>query len=529
MMVKEQNMAGISEMKIWIRSDPDEVEKFAGLELHRYLSQIFDRPFDLVSLQSCVSNSPFIYLSVDGRNTPPYLSRDVEDLPCDGYFCRGTRDGAVLQAKTSRGLLYAVYGLLKFLGARWFFPGPEGEVIPHLKTLDLAGLDLADKPAIDQRGVLIRGKDRYLKEWIDFAPKIGLNAYALETHYGIHDLPELARGRGLHLRLRRHFFPTIFCSQDRFHLLWEETLVKGYLQSLPAEIDSIHIRPADAQGKRCTCSVDKQYSLADQVMRFTNRMAEVARQVRPGMEYPYVAYQSTWCPPPQVKPGPGVILSLAPIHRCFNHAITASECPINSPYQFQDPIDHTNYGVRPICEAHMQVFDPDTTFVVDYWVDASYFGRGRQRYWERRLPNIGGILQKDIQYYHSLGISSIWTFVVFVDDAYLERFTSPLIFQYGDLLWNPDADLRAGLRDFCKVYFGNETLADVFPLAEPSDPKDTTPEVWEEQIARLARLLPLIRELANDEKNPVYKKRISRLADEQVFCLGVMQKYMAME
>jgi hypothetical protein len=520
-------MTGEAQIKIWNRSGADEVEKYAGMELQRYLSQMFDQPVGLVSLKDEVGNTPLICLSKGEQSTSAILSGDVEDLPTDGYHLRGEQNGAILEAKTPRGLLYGVYGLLKYLGARWFFPGPEGEVIPHLEALDLAGLDRIDKPVIEQRGVLIRGTDRYLKEWIDFAPRIGLNAFALETHHGVHGLPDLARGRGLHLRLRRHFFPTIFCSQDEYNLRWEETLVKGYLQSLPTEIQSVHIRPADAQGKRCTCAVDDQYSLADQVMRFTNRMAKVARGVRPGMEYPYVAYQSTWGPVPQVAPNPGVVLSLAPIHRCFNHAVTDPDCLVNSSVRLKEAIDHSSYGIRPVFEEHMKRFDPGTTFVVDYWVDASYFGRGRQAYWERRLPNIGGILQEDIRFYHSLGISSIWTFVVFIDDTYLERFTSPLIFQYGNLLWNPEADLRAGLRDFCKSYLGHETLADGFPLAEPSDPADLSPEIWDEQIARAARWLSVIRRFALDEGDHLFKKRISRLAEEQVFCIGVMQKYKA--
>ena len=64
-------------------------------------------------------------------------------LSPDGYILRGTQAGALLQAATSRGLLYAVYGLLKYLGARWFFPGPQGEVIPRLKNIDLSGLELS--------------------------------------------------------------------------------------------------------------------------------------------------------------------------------------------------------------------------------------------------------------------------------------------------------------------------------------------------------------------------------------------------
>lgn len=511
---------------LWMGPSADAVERFADLELRRYLAQMLGQ--DLGSRSSAQPWSlPSLYLSTGTSVPPSTLPMLAAGLPPDGYVLRGDGGGVLLQASTPRGLLYAVYGLLKHLGARWFFPGPRGEFIPRLETLALDGLDIVSAPVVRQRGVLIRGTSPILDQWVDFAPKIGLNAFALETQHGIHRLPELAAGRGLYLRLRRNFFPAIFCSQDERTLRWEETLMKGYLQSLPAEIDSVHLRPADAFVERCTCPEDAPYSLADQVMRFTNRMARVTREVRPDQECPYVAYLSTWCPPSRVEPGPGVTLSLAPIHRCFNHAVTDPDCRINATYRYDRPLsDRLEYGVRPIVEEHLRCSDPASTFVVDYWVDASFFGRYHMSPWEGRLPNIGGLMQRDIQYYSGLGIPSIWTFVVFIDDEYLERFTSPLIPQYGELLWNPQTDLRAGLRDFCSYYYGDEAFAEQFPLEERVDPRDSTPEMWNEQIARVSRTLAMIREAAAEATDRPIHDRLTRLASEQEHCLAAMRRYL---
>ena len=302
--------------------------------------------------------------------------------------------------------------------------------------------------------------------------------------------------------------------------------MKGYLQSLPTEIDSVQVRPADAFGARCTCPADAPYSLTDQVMRFTNHMAQVAREIRPNMEYPYVAYQSTWGPPPQVKPVPGVTLSLAPIHHCFNHAVNDPGCWINSANRYDEPMGRFEYGVRPVVEEHLRRFESATASLVDYWVDASIFGRGHLRHWERRLPNNGGIVQQDIQYYHSLGIPSIWTFVVFIDGDYLKRFTSPLIFQYGDLLWNPDEDLTAGLRDFCKHFYEDESLAEVFPLEEPSDPRDATPQIWSERLDWTSKTLQVIREAATAAQDDAIHERLTRLVAEREHCLAVIDQYL---
>jgi hypothetical protein len=511
---------------LWMRPQANEVEKFASRELTRYLTRILRQ--DVVSdLTPKLADRVSLYLAMKPGELQTELSDLEADLPADGYVLRGSKDGILLQASTPRGLLYAVYGFLKHLGARWFFPGPSGEFIPHLKTLSFEGLNKTSTPVIEQRGILIRGTNPILDQWVDFAPKIGLNAFALETHHGIHRLPGLAEGRGLHLRLRRHFFPTIFCSKDERSLHWEETLMKGYLQSLPEGIDSVQLRPADAFGARCTCPVDEPYSLADQVMRFTNRMAQATRAVRPDEEFPYVSYLSTWGPPPKVDPGPGVTLSLAPIHRCFNHAINDPDCWINATYRYDSPLSGLlEYGPRPIIEEHLRHFDPASTFIVDYWVDASFFGRFHMSHWEGRLPNHGAVLQHDIQYYHSLGIPSIWTFVVFIDEDYLQRFTSPLIFQYGELLWNPEADLHEGLCDFCHYYYEDESLHEVFEPVELSDPRDLTPIAWREQMERMSTAHQIIREAMSGTQDEIVRGRFMKLIAEQEHCIDAMDKYL---
>jgi hypothetical protein len=522
---EKSTMSEMGAITIWTRLETDGIEQFAAHEMQRYLQQMSGQ--EIVSqLISKAPSFPAIYLALgSGKliNDWPALSLT---LPGDGYRLLGDRTGIALISPTSRGLLYAVYGLLKHLGARWYFPGPAGEMIPHLSSIEIGNLDITDAPVIDQRGVILRGTDRYLPEWVDFAPKIGLNAICVETQQGIHRLPKLVGDRGLHMRLRRHFYSTTFCSQDERTLRYQETLSKGCILSVPKEIDSIQLRPADSFGARCMCPVDREYSLADQVLRFTNRMAKAIHGVRPHQEVPYVAYQSTWCPPPSLDPGPGVTLSMGVIHRCFNHAIDDPSCAINSPVKYPKPMGHFEYGVRPIIEQLLQKFDPGNCFLVDYVVDSSLFAREQMTPWHGRLPNNGAVIQRDIQYYHRVGIPSIWSFVIFVDDRYMQRFISPLIYQWGNLLWNPDCDLRAGLRDFCLHYLGNSSLEVVFPLEELSDPRDATKEQWQDQMDRIARADAIVREAKADTHNEQYNQRLTLLAAEQQHCLRAIYEQM---
>jgi hypothetical protein len=510
---------------LWTRQLADGTEQFAANELQRYLHQMSGQEIVLQPIPLTPS-FPAIYLAPGNYELTidwPALS---PTLPNDGYRLRGDRAGMALVSPTSRGLLYAVYGMLKHLGARWYFPGPSGEVLPHLASIEIGSLDVTDAPVIDQRGVILRGTDRYLSEWVDFAPKIGLNAICVETQQGIRLLPKLVGDRGLHMRLRRHFYSTTFCSQDERILHYQETLSKGCILSVPKEIDSIQLRPADSFGARCLCPFDREYSLADQVLRFTNRMAKAVQEVRPEQRVPYVAYQSTWCPPPSIDPAPGVTLSMGVIHRCFNHAIDDPSCVINATGKYPQPMGHFEYGVRPIIEQLLQKFDPDACFLVDYVVDSSLFAREQMTPWHGRLPNNGAVIQRDIQYYHRVGIPSIWSFAIFVDNHYMNRFVSPLIYQWGDLLWNPNCDLRAGLRDFCLYYLGDSSLETVFPSEELSDPRDVTKEQWQDQLARVTIAESIVREATVSARDDLYRQRLTLLSTEQRNCLQAIGEHM---
>ena len=503
---------------LWTRPNAGAVEQYAAQELQRYLKQMTGQEI-IVRHFAEVPSFPGIYLARGSGEASVTWPSVWARLPAEGYHLQGNGAGALLMASEPRGILFAAYRLLKHLGARWFFPGSTGEIIPHINAIKVDGLLVTTSPVIAKRGVIMRGTDRLYPEWVDFAPRIGLNAFCLETQQGIHTLPKLATGHGLELWLRRHFYSTSFCSQDERTLRWLETLTKGAVQSVPEAFDSVQLRPADSANTRCLCPGDVQYNLADQVMRFINRMANANRDVRKGLDFTYVAYQTTWGPPPTIEPAEGITLSMGVIHRCFNHAINDPSCWINSTYKYQHPRGKNEYGLRPILEELAQRFDVSRSTMVDYMLGSPRFSHGHRAPWQGRLPSSGGVIQRDIQYYNSLGIPSIWSFVIKVDDLYLQRFTSPSIYQWGDLLWDPKTDLHAGVCDFCRHYLGEEGLHVVFPLDELSDPEDATLEQWLDQSARLTKTLALVREAAAGARNDLYRQRLTLLAAEQDLCL----------
>ncbi len=201
------------------------------------------------------------------------------------------------------------------------------------------------------------------------------------------------------------------------------------------------------------------------------------------------------------------------------------DCWINSTLKYKQPNLRKPYGIRPVLEQYASKYGGKRMGITDYWLDASFYGRPPFAPWKGRVPHYGATLQEDIRFYHSLGVQSIATYVVGVERKYLAQFTSPALFQYGVLLWNPDADLAAELRLFCANWFGNESLASVFDWREHPDPKHLTPE----ECQKLARLyiekVAVVRSALNSAGDELRRSRLSRLIAEYELCATVMKNF----
>ena len=66
---------------------------------------------------------------------------------------RGVGKGKPHQFTTTyKGSLFAVYELLERLGCRWYYPGDFGELIPSSRDVNVAKLDVLEKPSFPVRG-----------------------------------------------------------------------------------------------------------------------------------------------------------------------------------------------------------------------------------------------------------------------------------------------------------------------------------------------------------------------------------------
>lgn len=485
-------------VNIVVRMDSNQVERFAAEELAAYTGAMTGSKMNVTSEAS----GKAIYIGF----LPGYVStgekehvlNELGPLKQDGFIIRSMGEDLAIKGRTPRGTLYGVYDYLRMLGVRWYFPGKEHEFVPSRGDVILKNVNIAESPDMNHRSMVIHSGNSALLDWIDFAAKAKLNAIHLHSDERIHGMPEILASRGLGFGLRRHFFGEVYPPPDEAEMDRNRSLLLDYISGLPIQLNDFFLWPAD----RPLELQERELSLPDAVLMFTNEMLKAIRTLRPDARMSFLVYWSTWKAPETIRPLDGVFLELAPIFRCFSHAISDPACPINSK------------EILPVIEDILQVFDPAEAHVLGYWLDASLFGRSRYKELSGRLPQIGSIIKQDMELYKSRGIPNISTFAVGIDREYLSKYASPSIFQYPALLWDVESDLKSQLLDFCENYYGDRGTAEAFQLYEQADPNDTPVAAWDALKDRYARASSIVKDILQGSTDDVHIQRLGRLIRE---------------
>ena len=488
-------------ISVAVRDDATQIEEFAAKELAAYAGAMTDEKIGVV--HSSPENAVHVGSLPDwvSSEEKALILDDLSRLHNDGFIIRSIGGAVVIQGKTPRATLYGVYDYLRMLGARWYFPGREHEFVPKRHEIILKDVNAMEFPDMDHRSVVIHCGNSALRDWIDFAAKTKLNAIHLHSDECIHQMPDLLAARGLDFGLRRHIFGETYSSDDEDGLESNGRILLDYIRSLPPQLNDFFLWPAD-RVLELRDTEQGQLSLSDVVLTFTNEMLKTIRTIKPTARMSFLAYWSTWDVPEVSQPADGVFLELAPIHRCFSHAIADPACSINAK------------EVLPVIEKLLRIFDPAESHVLGYWLDASLFGRGRYKDLSGRLPQMGETIRQDLEYYKSKGISNISTFAVGLDKEYFSGFASPTLFQYPELLWNTEADLKSELVNFCENYYGDGSLVEVFQMKEQLEPKDIGSDNWGTIAGRFSHSASIVKDIRRNATDDTQILRLDKLMRE---------------
>jgi hypothetical protein len=451
----------------------DPVINFAARELARYLG--------LITGETVPVNQPSAAHRIDVGFIPASAGSAVQtamrtshgQLREDGFVIHSVGWDIVILGKGGRGDLYGCYAFLETLGVRWYFPGSEYEVVPHSKIPWDKPFSISESPSFSTR-ILFYWPNNYssLSDWIDFTAKARLNRIAFHYTWPARDWyidlrqklqPELTE-RGLEIEAGGHFLSS-FLPRNLFaqHPDWFRRNRRGqrvndfnfdpfnsqalayltshaidYLLQMP-DAELYHLWPDDIEGGGWTHDPGKgQYTPSDQSLLVANDLLTRLRRRLPHAHLSFLAYHDTVYPPKIVRPAKGIVYFYAPRERCYAHALNDPRCPLNRRYS--QALEH---ALPAFGAAHTEVFE--------YYVDEILY--------ENLQPPLPEVLQQDAQYYHQLGIPALGALMTNTGE-----FQTPMLnmYLYPQVLWNDHADLRASVRDYARVYFGDPAMEDYF-------------------------------------------------------------------
>ncbi len=157
----------------------------------------------------------------------------------------------------------------------------------------------------------------------------------------------------------------------------------------------------DVQFAFCQCEDCKSYSVSEQALLYENKLLTILRKIDPLAQVAHLAYTNTMESPKKVKPLEGVFLEYAPIQR--NYKLGLTEKNVND------------------LRDNLKVFPKETAHILEYWLDVSMFSN-----WDRaklkKLPWNREYLERDVNEYRSLGVTSITSFAAWMNKDYMDKY-----------------------------------------------------------------------------------------------------------
>jgi hypothetical protein len=434
---------------IIVPQDASQTEEYAARELSDYVFKI-----NGVRLSVETDDAPASEKEICVGDTNR-LRDGAEDLQNDGYQLLVQDDRLYIRGENDRGVLYGVYGLLEdVLGCR-FYASMVEKVPQRSRILIPDDLNVSRSPVFE-----FRDTNWVAAESADYAAKRGLNGYFSRLtakeggaiRYGgefVHTFDEYVPVNEFYEDHPEYFSMVNgkrIKEQTQLCLTNPEVLeividrVKAAIKSNPdATIFSIS---QNDWYNPCTCpecaKVDEEEgSHAGTLIRFINKVAEAVEEEYPDVIIDTLAYQYTRVPPKITKPRANVAIRFCTIEACFSHPL--SSCTAVSK-TFKDLVGTRTLqqdlkGWSKIC---------DRIYVWDYTTDFAHY--------LMTFPNLY-ILGENMQYFaqnHVVGL-----FEQGNGESVSGEFGELRAYLISKLMWNPQGDYKAYIRDFLKGYYGD--------------------------------------------------------------------------
>ncbi len=452
-MIAQQEMATeiTQDYVIVVPQEASETEQYAAKELSDYIFEI-----NGVRLTVCDDGTPQQEkeICVGDTNREPQGIQEPE-LYYDGYWLLNQADKLYITGDNDRGVLYGVYGLLEEVWGCRFYTAMVEKVPQRTRLTVPDDLNLVRNPAFE-----FRDTNWLAAETADFAAKRGYNGQFSQltpkeggaiTYFGnfVHTFndyvpveryyqehPEyFSMVNGVRLREQTQLCLT---NPDVLQIVTEAVLAN--IKANPNR-KIFSISQNDCYNP-CTCPAcakvdEEEGSHAGTLIRFVNAVAEKVAEQYPDVIIDTLAYQYTRTPPKLTRPRENVAVRFCTIEACFSHPL--SECTAVSK-NFQNQVGEATMqqdlaGWSEIC---------DRIYIWDYTTDFAHY--------LMTFPNLY-TLGENIRYFRDHSVVGL--FEQGNGESVSGEFGELRAYVISKLMWNPEGDVKAYIRDFLKGYYGD--------------------------------------------------------------------------
>lgn len=414
-------------------------ESFAARQLAAALKEITGATFEIRTNTSAPARAILVGPGAAARRL--FAGVPFDQLGGEELVMRTAGGRLLLAGGRPRGTLYAVSRFLQEqCGVRWWTPWAAS--IPHRSTLRIGGLNVREKPAFEYR-------EPY---WFtaldtDWAWRNGCNgnftpipadegghiiykgfvhtSYALvppDEYFSIH--PEwfaLINGK-------RTDHDAQLCLTDPKLRDFVVSRVENWLREDPdANIVSVsqndNVHPCECTN--CRALDEAQGSHSGSMLAFVNYVAEKIQPEFPNVSVDTLAYQYTRKPPKTLRPRPNVIIRLCSIECNFRE-------PLGGPANAAFGSDIRGWSAIA-----------DRLYVWDYVTDFAHYVQPFPNWFELG-PNL-----RFFQAHHVKGVFEEGAY-----QSYGSEMAEMRAWVLAQLMWNPEQDDRALIREFLNGYYG---------------------------------------------------------------------------
>ena len=442
---------GKSAWQITIPVKADPAERYAAEELQTFLQKISGAKLNIVSTDAPAKNS----IIIGSLFTSPLVKKNASALRLkesntEMLTVKLMGDKLYLCGDVPRGALYAVYTFLqKQLDCRWFWPGDDGEFIIKRSTYQLPALDFSSKPSFRFREMTPCGMHNHVPTEIWLARNLmngGSRTPKVRDNAGFYKLD------GQHwVSVDRKLFDT---KPELFSLINGKREKSGYagcwsnpeftkqvidnvaklIKKNNAEI--INIFPADIT-QRCEC--EKCSVNPDRSSRWFNYYYQLITELKkqfPKLKFAGIAYQEYRAIPTGEVKGLEYV-EYCHYNRCYAHKLDDPSCKINArsmkelrAWKKKAPIGIYGY--------EFDIFNPAT--MLANWKSTADAMRTY-----RDLQAVRVKTEMSVYYPKNTPRAKL--------TPQINRIAN---WMWAQLVWNPDADVSALLKDWCQTVYGKE-------------------------------------------------------------------------